>query len=103
MRFFVINLERVATRRNYIEQHVKDLNLTNVEFINAVDGKTISDKEFDALHDRKWANKCVKRPLVRTEIACTLSHLKCYERIVDENLKGAIVLEDDAKLSRNIL
>ena len=56
MRFFVVNLERVATRRNYIEQHVKDLDLTNVEFVNAVDGKTMGDKESNALHDNKWAN-----------------------------------------------
>jgi len=102
MRFFVVNLKRVATRRNYIEQHVKDLALPNVEFIDAVDGKTMSEKESNALHDRTWARKWVKRPLVRTEIACTLSHLKCYERIIDESLKGAIVLEDDARLSTNI-
>jgi glycosyl transferase family 25 len=102
MRAFVINLERVTTRRNYIEQHVKDLALTDVEFINAVDGKTMSEEEFNTLHDDAWATKWVKRPLVRTEIACTLSHLKCYERIIDENLNGAIILEDDAKLSNHI-
>ena len=102
MRVFVINLERITTRRKYIEQHVADLKVTNVEFINAVDGQAMSGEESNALHDKDWADKCVRRPLARAEIACTLSHLECYKRILNENLKGAIILEDDAKLSNNI-
>ena len=102
MRIFVINLERITTRRKYMEQHVTDPKITNVKFINAIDGQAMSWEDSYALHGKNWADKLVRRPLAKTEIACTLSHLECYKRILKENLKGAIILEDDAKLSNNV-
>ena len=101
MKIFIINLKRAKVRRKRIEQHIQDLDLSNVEFIEAVDGKKMNDAEFNALHNKKWADKWVKRPMAKTEIGCTLSHLKCYQRIIDDNLPGAIILEDDTILAKD--
>ena len=68
------------------------------EFIEAVDGSKLSGKEISDARRRgsgitkKWPNR---QPMHPAEIGCALSHLKVYEKIVDDNLDYACILEDD--------
>lgn len=38
-----------------------------------------------------------KRPMTLGEVGCFLSHYNIWKKIVDENLKDALVLEDDIR------
>lgn len=96
MKIFVINLKRATVRK---EQFLKNWAFfaNELSFFNAIDGKDLSTNEL---------SKCsVDYPhlkLTKGEIACALSHLALYRKIVKEKISMALILEDDAILKKNI-
>ena len=88
---FVISLERAPERRRSIEQHLKSLDLA-YEIVNAIDGKLLSKAEQDKL----LAPGVSYAPGV---IGCYLSHLSVYQKILDQKISLALILEDDARLN----
>lgn len=99
MKLFVINLEKHTQRRQAIIAQLEQQQLHNYEIIKAVDGKALSQSDSNALVDHDAIRGYLKRPMATTEIGCILSHLACYQRIIDDKLRGAVILEDDAILS----
>jgi len=99
----VINLERSTQRREYILRHLAGHGV-NARILSAVDanGIDIAELESRRIYDDQIAREKFSRSLSRAEIACTLSHLKAYQTIVDENISMAMVLEDDAMLEPGI-
>lgn len=97
-KIFVISLKN-SKRRALIAHHLVGLSL-DFEFFDAVYGKDLTkeelaDVDFDFYPQRYNARK----PLTLGEIGCAMSHIKLYEHIVKNNIKEAIILEDDAILS----
>ena len=93
---FVISLSDCFDRRNLIKGGLQDLNLS-FEFIDAVDGRFGLSSEFDHLIDRQNSKRNgIEGQLSDAEYACALSHCKVYERVVQEGIDWALVLEDDA-------
>jgi glycosyl transferase family 25 len=90
---FVINLERSIDRRLKIQKRLNELEV-QFSFINAVDGRSLSNEE-KSLYDDAAVNKKMHRSLSPGEIGCYLSHIKVWEKIVTEKLPWAVVLEDD--------
>lgn len=84
---FVISLTD-SPRRKHIENQFSKIGL-DFEFINAVNGKT---EDFSTNPMVDW-RKC--NAMTNTEIAISLSHIKCYQKIVSENLEFAVIFEDD--------
>lgn len=97
---FIISLEDAIERRNAITQQLDHLGMSATIF-NAVDGRKGLSPEHEALVDRKKALERVGRNLSGGEFACALSHQAIYRHIIDAELPGAIILEDDAILSKN--
>ena len=89
MKTYVINLERSPERKAYMQKILQSVPFLELEFVTAVDGKAMSEeareKQFDAVkfHSR-YSN--YPRP---GEIGCTLSHQKCYRKIVEEDVQYA--------------
>lgn len=53
--------------------------------------------ELEVDHDVGWAlARRPYRPMTDVELACALSHVLVYRKIIDEGLPGAIIFEDDA-------
>lgn len=92
---FVISLTDQIERRNEIVRQMKSFGLA-YEFIDAIDGRSDFDSGLEVKIDRK--SVCNGRRLTNPEFGCALSHFMIYERIIDKNLPGAIILEDDAVL-----
>lgn len=92
---FVISLARAPDRRNAISEHLCDLGL-KFEIVDAVDGATLSDTQCASL----LANGI---NYVRGVIGCYLSHINLYEKIIQENIDVALILEDDARLNPEIV
>jgi glycosyl transferase family 25 len=63
--------------------------------ILGVDGRRGLPSEFEAEINRAAAEARHGRQLTDGEFACALSHRKIYQSILDENLLGALILEDD--------
>lgn len=93
---FIINLKRSIERRIIIEKQCNKFGL-NYEFIDAVDGFSLSPSEIKThTRDVNFAS----RP---GEIGCALSHINTYRRIVELNIDKALILEDDAQLTDAII
>ncbi|UYZ61359.1 glycosyltransferase family 25 protein [Hymenobacter weizhouensis] len=99
MKVFVISLERATERREYIKSHFSALNV-DYEIIDAVDYKQLTDHEFATLAS---SEAMAKNPyLTKGMVACALSHVKIFKKIVNDNIEKALVVEDDVSLPKNI-
>jgi GR25 family glycosyltransferase involved in LPS biosynthesis len=99
MRVFVINLPGDAHRRAFMERQLAGPGIA-YEFVRAVDGhdEAVDHECDDALAEREWGVA-----LNRGEKGCALSHRLIYERMLDEDIPIALVLEDDAVLHPSFL
>ncbi|SFR45626.1 glycosyl transferase, family 25 [Pseudidiomarina maritima] len=93
-KIFIINLAHSTERWQHVSQQLDKLQLP-YERIDAVYGKSLTDSEIDAAFSKTLADKYFHYRLTRGEIGCYLSHVKAWQRIVDESLDFGIVLEDD--------
>lgn len=93
---FIVSLPEAHERRAYIVEIFKNLNI-DFEFIDAVDGRG-----FDVLHHPIYnAAKRLSsfgKHLTGGDLGCTLSHKKIYQKMTDEKIDRALILEDDVLL-----
>jgi len=77
----------------------------DLEFVDAIDGRSRSKEEIQAATTRriKWNSLNGHRDEISkpTEAACSISHIKAWERLISEGLDQAIILEDDVICSTN--
>lgn len=97
---FVINLKARADRRDAVAASLAAVGLTPT-FIEAVDGRTLSDEKL-ALQDVAGRLRRAPKPLTAGEIGCYLSHWSIFERMVEEDILQAVVLEDDAVVTAEL-
>lgn len=90
---FVISLCRRTDRRQHMQALLDQVGL-RAEFIDAVDGKRLTPEQY-ATYDRKKALLVYGVEMSPAEIACHLSHLSIYRRMVEHGVDVALVLEDD--------
>lgn len=95
---FVVSLSDAHERRESLNAQLQALGLT-AKIIDAVDGRRGLSPEVEHLIDRESAEERTGRKISAGEFACALSHQGLYQRIFDESLPGAIILEDDAILT----
>ena len=90
----VISLTDSVDRREAISRYLDILKIP-FEFVDAIDGRHGLPPEYEDQIDREATiNK--GRIMADVEFACSLSHMKTYQKIVDENIQWALILEDDA-------
>lgn len=94
MKNFVISLTTATDRRLHIQQQFDDQNIP-FEFFDAVTPEPV----------QQMAQKlgvCVQgADLTQGEVACLISHVCMWQKIVDENLAYAAIFEDDVYLAKN--
>lgn len=91
---FVINLKTSPDRRKACADQLARVGLTPT-FVDAVDGRRMSDAQIAAVVDEKGRLKRAPKPLSKAEVGCYLSHWSVLERIVGAGLPQALVMEDD--------
>ena len=95
---FVISLKDATERRENITKQLNDCNLP-FSIMDAIDGRKGLPAPFEPMVDRDPSRSRISRGLTDGEFACALSHMAVYRHVVENNLPGAIVLEDDAILT----
>lgn len=100
MQVYVVSLKDSIDRQNSITTQCEKLDISPV-FIDAVNGKDLSNSEVSQYCNQKKAKQLFGRELLLGEIGCALSHKKIYQKIVDENIPYAVILEDDAIFDRD--
>lgn len=91
---FIVNLKQSVDRRVHMEQVLSSLPL-EYEFVEAVDGRVLTDGYLKEVYDEKACIRNIGRPLSRGEVACALSHVKIWEMIKGRGLEEAFIMEDD--------
>lgn len=93
---FVINLDRSPQRFQRIKSQLvsQDIEFTR---LSAVDGSQLSSSNVDKLYQYSDSDAYYKQ-LNKGEIACYLSHMDAWQKIIENQLDFAIVLEDDVNL-----
>lgn len=94
MQVLIINLPAATDRREFQEAQLNALGLPH-EFINATSTLDLAPEVY-AMHYFDW-----QRPMREVEVACYYSHRKAWQRVID-NEQPALILEDDALLSKRI-
>lgn len=93
MKIYIINLTQRIDRREFQKQQFQKLAL-DYEFFDAI-GVDDIDKKTHQKHYYDW-----QRPLKKSEVACYFSHKILWQTIVKNN-QSALILEDDALLSKH--
>ncbi len=85
---FVISLkDNNVQRRNNVVEQLSEIDMP-FEFIDAVNGH-----DLDVGNDTRISPEAhAYRP---GHLGCSLSHMVCYSKVLDENLDFAVILEDD--------
>ncbi|WGE32943.1 glycosyltransferase family 25 protein [Actinobacillus genomosp. 1] len=95
---FVISLANSA-RRKIISARLNSLGLA-FEFIDAVNGRDLTEEQLAQIDYDFYPQRFGgKHKLKLGEIGCAMSHIKAYQYLVDNHIKEAIILEDDAIVS----
>ena len=102
LKTFVVNLERSTVRKQHMQALLAPYGFLDVEYIKAIDGRSLSEEELQARFDFKKSKKLYGRRLNAGEVGCTLSHRMIYERILGDGLDYALILEDDITFKRDL-
>lgn len=98
MKIYVINLKRRLDRKQFMINQFNEYGITDYEFVEAIDGATLDVKRVGYDDAR---SKAMFRSMSNREIACALSHVLVYKKIINSGQRG-IILEDDCVLSKDI-
>lgn len=101
MKVYVINLASSTQRMAAMQTQLDGLGLT-FERVEAVLGKALTADELQVLYDPASNRQHFYRPLSPGEIGCYASHLRLWQRMVDESVSAALVLEDDMVLDARV-
>lgn len=100
MKTFLINLDSRADRLAFVTEQLRLLNL-DCERFSAVRGDMLTESQ-QALFDRQQFILEQKKEVVLGEIGCAISHRTIWQKMVDENLPFALILEDDIQVSTDL-
>lgn len=92
---YIINLLTSTDRRSYMEQVMNAVKELRPVFIEAVNGRALSEEELAESFNQEEAYRHYGRHLIPAEVGCTLSHRKCAETLLASDSHCAMVLEDD--------
>ena len=100
MKVFLINLDKDTARMAAANAQLSKFNVL-YERISAIYGKNLSLEERNTSVNkfRWWC--AVGRPIALGEIGCALSHYQIYQRMIEENISSACILEDDVILEKD--
>jgi GR25 family glycosyltransferase involved in LPS biosynthesis len=92
----IVHLGRATGRVKQVDRLRHELSVMS-QIVDAIDGTTLTAADISH-YERKVVAPVYPFDLRHTEIACFLSHRKCWQHIVDQNLDAALILEDDVSL-----
>ena len=94
---FVINLDKDTERMEFMDVQLKRLGIPYERF------RAVSPKKEDlsSEYSETLALEKGKHALLPGEIGCAISHKRIYEKLLKEEFKYGLILEDDVELPEN--
>lgn len=100
-KIFILSIKN-SSRRGKLVKQLKKLNLKNYAFFDAFDARNKKINELYQIFDINKFKKSYGRFPAKGEIGCTISHIALWNKIIKDNLSDAIILEDDALISKKL-
>jgi glycosyl transferase family 25 len=94
---FLINLDNSTERFTFMDEQLKQLGV-EYQRISAVYGKDLHDIDIAKVYDPQTNLQKYDKKLNLGEIGCYLSHVQCWQMIIEQQLDYALILEDDSIL-----
>jgi glycosyl transferase family 25 len=94
---YVLSLVDATARREAVRGEFARLGL-NFDFVDAIDGRRMSDTDLERCYDRARNARNFKRPLSQGEIACVLGHRAIWRKVAQGSAPVALICEDDLLL-----
>lgn len=103
MKGYLINLKKRPDRLDFFNINVKKyLPDINIELVEAVDGNMLNLNDENLKKNvNTWNYINLQEKTLRGVIGCCLSHLNCYEKIINDDNGYAIIFEDDCCFIKN--
>ncbi|QAA00014.1 glycosyltransferase family 25 protein [Pseudoalteromonas sp. R3] len=98
---FIINMDGCEDRWQATYTRLKEVGLNATRF-PATNGKQLSEPEVTKWYDPAANFKRYHRHLTPGEIGCYISHYRVCEKVVNEKLPYALVLEDDLHIEDSL-
>lgn len=98
---FLINLDSSCERLALSQSRLERNNLSFTR-ISAINGTELSEQEVKQHYCETINETKYHKTLTRGEIGCYLSHKKVWQKIIDEKIEYAIILEDDFEVVGDI-
>ncbi len=97
MNVLYINLDRHQVRNHYMKSLLDRFHIKNIR-VSAIDGDNLQQSEIETFNKK---NKS-RFKMASGEIGCFLSHIKCWDLILEKDEKYCLILEDDVIISESI-
>ena len=99
---FIIHLKRAKQRRAYVDEIISKLNI-ETEIIDAVDGRLLTNNKISEYYSKtSLFHPAYPFKMNKGEVGCFLSFRKAWQNIVDQNLSGGLIFEDDVSLNLDV-
>lgn len=99
---FIVHLQRAEARKAQVRDLLSKVPY-EVEIIDAVDGSKLSADEIQACYsERPLFKPTYPIALNVGEMGCFLSHRKVWQAIVDQDLDGGLIFEDDVQIDPDV-
>ena len=106
-KIFYINLDRRPDRDQNVKNILNRLGL-NAERVSAVDGSKLNPNQIsrdiiteNGISDALNKKQKVYVPLTMGGIGCAMSHSLVWQKILDQKLDNALILEDDIRINNS--
>lgn len=93
---YIINLDKDKDRRSYVEKELKRVGIINYNFISAVDGSMLPQKDLEhySSNNRFWPK------MSPGQVGVSMSHINIYKSFLATKYDYALVLEDDVVFNK---
>lgn len=98
---FIINMANSIERWHTTIERLNSIGLEGERF-EATVGKALSESEVAVWYDATKNKKRHHRNMTPGEIGCYVSHMRIWEKMVNENIEYCIVLEDDLHIEAHL-
>lgn len=98
---WVLHAPRVEERRRMMTEQLDGLGVS-WESVEGVDAQALDMQNVEA-YSEEASLRDLGRPLVAGELACVMSHVAMWERIVREGIEEVLILEDDIRIGVGLL
>jgi glycosyl transferase family 25 len=99
-KLFIIHFEKLTDRKKYLDSQIKNYGFIN-EYI--LSNNKTDQQIYESNKYYKYDSSIYDRKLSKGEICVGAQHINTYIKMINNNIKYALIIEDDAIFEENFL